>query len=291
MMIVLMLLAGWAGWSYWKLPRAVISEKSPYRAERTVAAMDNPLPVPDGATDITWGKTAMQVFNAQHTQDGTPYTQLEQHRLAGTYFTYEPNGTSRRTAIIDDTASGEQLLINEGEYIAGYRVASIERDRVYLRSGAEERLLMLSFSENNTSDSKQMSASVKNETPVLAENKYAQQIAENRWVLKKETLMAYYNEVLEDPERIASVYISLKPDYNDEQKIEGYNVDMVGEQDFFNAVGLRQGDVIRKVNSMRMVSQTRGEYFLREFVNNRLNAVVIDIERDNVPKKMIYLIR
>jgi len=26
-------------------------------------------------------------------------------------------------------------------------------------------------------------------------------------------------------------------------------------------------------------------------VNNRLSAIVLDIERDNVPKKMIYLVR
>jgi hypothetical protein len=45
------------------------------------------------------------------------------------------------------------------------------------------------------------------------------------------------------------------------------------------------------VNSMHMTSQSRAEFFLGEFVKERLNAVVLDIERDGNPQKIIYLIR
>ena len=44
-------------------------------------------------------------------------------------------------------------------------------------------------------------------------------------------------------------------------------------------MGLQQGDVIRKVNSMN-VSQRRAEFMLAEFVRHNLNAVVIDVDRE-----------
>ncbi len=56
-------------------------------------------------------------------------------------------------------------------------------------------------------------------------------------------------------------------------------------------MGLRDGDVVRKVNSMRMTSQRRAEYFIGEFVQDRLGAVVIDVERDGQPQKLVYLVK
>jgi len=56
-------------------------------------------------------------------------------------------------------------------------------------------------------------------------------------------------------------------------------------------VGLQHGDVVRKVNSMRMTSQRRAEYFIGEFVQGRLGAVVLDIERNGQPTKLVYLIK
>ncbi|MEI7782138.1 MAG: hypothetical protein WCJ18_09475 [Planctomycetota bacterium] len=56
-------------------------------------------------------------------------------------------------------------------------------------------------------------------------------------------------------------------------------------------LAVREGDVVRKVNSMIMTSQKRAEYFIGEFLQNRVSAIVFDIERDNKPQKLIYFIR
>jgi len=221
-----------------------------------------------------------------------PHAINERYRLAGTFITYDNRGKSLRTAIIDDLSSDTQKLIAQNERLDKYLVASIERERVFLKAGAEEAVLTLSFSKERSrpSDTDQEVDSKPSET-IISENRFGKRVAENRWVLSREALTDYYNEMLDDPERIAAIYISLKPDYDQDSKIQGYNLDMVGENEFFEAVGLRQGDIIRKANSMNMSCQARGEYFLREFINNRLGAVVLDIDRENVRKKMIYLIR
>ena len=125
----------------------------------------------------------------------------------------------------------------------------------------------------------------------LEVSKFGKRIAENRWVLNRESLLAYYDEVMDDPERVAALFVSLKPDYDPANQIKGYYLESEGEQEFFRSVGLAEGDVIRKVNSMNMTSQKRAEFFIGEFVKNRMNAIVIDIDREGQAEKLIYLVR
>ncbi len=214
------------------------------------------------------------------------------YRLAGTFFSGDHrNGHVIRAAIIDHLQTGEQLVLQEQMFLQEYQVVSIDRDRIRLKKGDEERVLLIAF-HDRAEGGTPFGSSERNETEQGKDASFmAKQIGENRWILNRKVLMDYYSELLDDPERLASIYISLKPDYNPDKKITGYELDMVGEKTFFKEMGLEQGDRIRKVNSMNMTSQTRGEYFLKEFVNNRLSAIVLDVERDNVLKKMIYLVR
>ena len=228
----------------------------------------------------------------QSTMEASDSGLNERYRLAGTFF----SGDHRtdhviRAAIIDHLQTGEQLVLQEQMFLNEYQVVSVERDRVKLKKGNEEHVLLIAF-HDRAEKGIPLSSSDRSETEQEKDDSVmAKQIGENRWILNRKMLMNYYSELLDDPERLASIYISLKPDYNPDKKITGYELDMVGEKTFFKEMGLEQGDHIRKVNSMNMTSQTRGEYFLKEFVNNRLSAIVLDVERDNVPKKMIYLVR
>jgi type II secretory pathway component PulC len=217
-------------------------------------------------------------------------------RLAGTFFAFSDAaaaGTFSK-AILDDLAKKEQRLVAEGETIEDAQVVRILRDRIVLRSGGQEEELWLSFSDAapgaRPATGAVAAARAPAEMPALEVNRFGKRVGETRWVLSREALMSYYQELLDDPERLAAVYVSMKPEYKD-GAIAGYDLDVAGEADFFKAAGMLQGDVVRKVNSMNMTSQNRAEYFIREFVNNRVSAVVLDIERGGQPKKLIYLIR
>ena len=120
--------------------------------------------------------------------------------------------------------------------------------------------------------------------------RFGKRTGERRWVLERSEVLRYYQELLNNPDRLAKVFESLKPVYQT-GKIAGYSLDVEGEGEVFRAFGLKQGDVIRQVNSMPMISQSRAEYFINELVKNRVNGFVIDIEREAKPEKMIYLIR
>jgi len=220
-------------------------------------------------------------------------------RLAGTFFVFaEPGSTNSGycKAIVDDLEKKQQCIVKEGDLLDAVAVLRILHERIVLRDGDREEELLLGFGTNamamvttTTSNRVAGSGAVGQET-VLESNKFGKRVGENRWVISRETLMDYYRELRDDPERTAALFASMKPDYQNEA-INGYRVDMEGEKDFFGAVGLHDGDVVRKVNSMNMTSQARAEYFIREFVSDRVNAIVLDIERDNQPQKLIYMIR
>lgn len=223
----------------------------------------------------------------------------ERFRLAGTFFLYgddaDGQGGERRRAIVDDLAERKQLIVSEEQDIAGYTVTRIEPDRIRLRRDGIEHELLLSFSAVSAaaaSPASERSADAVSmeDMPAIESTRFGKRVGENRWVIRREELLRYYAELLDDPERIANVYASLKPKYED-NAIAGYVLNTEGEGDFFRAIGLQEGDVIRRVNSMRMVSQRRAEYFISEFMKNRVSALVFDIERGEQAEKLIYLIR
>ena len=253
-------------------------------------------PAPAPVTGAVW-----QVFmNPQ--PSGTSVTAgplANRFRLAGTFFLYAPEGEtteSQRRAIVDDLQKSQQSIVTEGDALEEYRVQNVYPDRIVLRTGGIDYTLALSFSEAGPAASTPPATTGETavvsmeDMPALESSRFGKRVGENRWVFKREELLKYYQEVLDEPERIAKVYLSLKPDYQGES-IEGYRLASEGEADFFKAVGLQEGDTIRKVNSMRMVSQRRAEYFLSEFLKNRVSALVLDVEREGKPEKMIYLIR
>ena len=213
-------------------------------------------------------------------------------RLAGTFFQYGRSGEDARRAILDHVSAGRQVLVSEGDRIGNTEVVRIFHNRVVLRENSRERELWLSFSRAATTphDDGQGQKDGAEAGAAIETSRFGKRAAERRWVFRRDALLEYYNELLEDPMRLSTVFASLKPVY-EQNKIGGYYLDVEGEEDFFNSVGLRQGDIVRKVNSMNMTSQRRAEYFIREFVDSRINAFVLDVERGNKPEKLVYLVR
>ena len=219
------------------------------------------------------------------------------YRLAGTFFVYDDTGGEHGgcKAIIDHIVKKEQYLVGEGDQFENVDVVRIFRDHILLRSQGQEEELWLSFTGETRPDTPAAQASsnavvTMDNAPALESNRFGKRVGDTRWVLKRDELMRYYQELMDDPERLAALFISMKPDYQ-ENAIAGYNIDMVGEKDFFKNMGLANGDVVRRVNSMKMTSQARAEYFIGEFMKNRVNAFVLDIEREGQPKKLIYMVR
>lgn len=220
--------------------------------------------------------------------------QPHRFRLAGTFFSVGAGAEEKRKAILDDAQTKTQSIVGQGEDLAGWTVEEVGADRAVLVRGAERLVLKLGFADPKDLPAPALAAAgsvpLDPAEKILEETPFGRRVGDTRWVLSRAAVMNYYQELLDNPDRIAALYMSLKPEYKNDD-IAGYRLNQEGERDFFRAMGLKEGDVVRKVNAMNMTSQARAEYFISEFVKNRMNAVVIDIERDGKPQKMIYLAR
>jgi len=121
--------------------------------------------------------------------------------------------------------------------------------------------------------------------------RFGKQVGRNNWLFQRDALMAYYEDLMNHPQRLLQVFDSMRPIYNDKGGITGYELNIEGEEEFFSAVGFREGDIVRRVNSLPMTNRNRAEAFIRQFVESDLNVFVFDIEREGRPQRLVYRIR
>ena len=219
------------------------------------------------------------------------------YRLAGAFLVLTGEDRAEgapRCAILDDLQDRQQHLAMEGEWVGSVRVVRVESDHVVLSDGEREETILLAAGTLPGNEERPASAGAPApEAPAILEtNRFGHRIGETRWEVRREAVLQYYQEMMDNPERLAGLFLAMKADRDAEGRIDGYQLDMTfGEKDFYSQVGFQHGDVVRKANSMRMTSQRRAEYFIGEFVQGRLDTVVIDIERNGEPKKLIYLVK
>lgn len=217
------------------------------------------------------------------------------YRLAGVFLILtdpEEFNPQNRCAILDDRESQQQILAAEGEAVGSVRVKRVASDHVVLSDGDHQEAIYLAAGTLPGSGPAGSAAPAEEGLQILESNRFGNRVGDARWEFSREAVLGYYQEMLDNPERLAALFLAMEADRDEAGKVAGYRLNMdVGEREFYTQVGLQQGDVIRKVNSMRMTSQRRAEFFIGEFVQGRLGAVVLDIERNGEAKKLIYLIK
>ncbi len=217
------------------------------------------------------------------------------YRLAGVFLILSEEGRTggeNRCAILDERSTGQQWLAIEGEWIGPVRVVRVEPDFVVLSDGEREETVVLAAGTLPGRERGAVGTAPADAPVVLETNRFGNRIGETRWEFNRQAVLDYYQEMMDNPERLASLFLAMEADRDEEGRVAGYRLNMEsGENEFYAQVGFQNGDVIRRVNSMRMTSQRRAEYFIGEFVQDRLGAVVIDIERNGEPKKLVYLVQ
>lgn len=261
-----------------------------------------PAAVPASAEPFRWPAMEAADWNvfrsdAAPAAGGAAGALAARYRLAGVFLVLsddeDRSAPEHRCAILDDLRNQQQHLALEGENLDEVRVVRVESDHVVLSDGAREEAIYLAAGTLPGAETagERPAATVPPPT-VLESNRFGNRIGETRWEFSRQAVLEYYQEMMDNPERLASLFLAMEADRDQEGKVAGYRLNTsVGEKEFYTQVGLRDGDVVRKVNSMRMTSQRRAEYFIGEFVQGRLGAVVLDIERDGKPQKLVYLVK
>ena len=216
-------------------------------------------------------------------------------RLVGTFFEYAEIGTnSLRHAVLADLHGGHQAIVVEGEQFDSYTVIQIQRDAVSVErlSDRSRYLLRLASPDSaNVAGKGGQSTGMGDGSRVASTMSFGGQIATNHWVLNRQELMNYYQELRDNPDRLLKVFDTMKPLRDEAGKITGYTVGIEGEKEFFDAVGLREGDVVRKTNGRPMTNRRLAERFIASGVKGDASAFVLEVERNGAMEKLTYQIR
>jgi len=218
---------------------------------------------------------------------------LAEYRFVGTFFTYgaDDAGAQWRRGVLSYLPSQQQDIVTEGSVLAGATVVELYEDRMVLEKDGVTGTLMLGRTSGDLRIPLQDAPAP---LPVKdpADNRFGKQTGDGVWSIEKQALADYYQELLDAPERLLQVFDSMRPLYGEDgSSIEGYQLQAVGEREFFESVGFREGDVVRRVNSLDMTNRGRAEFFIKQVVEDRLSAIVIDIERDGARKRLVYQLR
>lgn len=214
----------------------------------------------------------------------------DRYRLAGT-FSIEGAGEPKRKAIVDDTSRRDQFIAGEGEALADITIEKIFVDHIIIRTASGTRELWVEFGLPLACAAATAATSAVAAATSGTNRFGCVQVADSRWRFSRKPILDYYQELLDEPDRMVAVFDTMKPVRDEKNKITGYVVGLEGEKDFFAAVGLNQGDIVRSVNSMPMTNRRRAEAFIDQFLRDQLNAVVLEVERSGKIIKQVYQVQ
>ncbi|MEI6970918.1 MAG: hypothetical protein WCL44_05315 [bacterium] len=228
----------------------------------------------------------------------------ERFRLAG-IFCWSPgdsNGNETvRKAIIDNVQLKpvKETVAVEGDTLDGVVVARILDKSVILRDGAIEHEIFLAYSGSATGTVESAAAAAgivaAAGQQILSTNRFGAYVGENRWIMSRDGLLGYVEELLQSPARVDKLFDSMVAVYetNDRGRriITAHQLKTVGEKDFYEAVGLKEGDIVLKVNTEPVTSKRRAVKWIEDFRTGKESAFVLDIERNGNPMRLEYMIR
>lgn len=214
----------------------------------------------------------------------------ERYRLVGVLL--HADTSAKSTAFIEEKATGRQRRLRVGDELeASVKVKTIASAEVWVVGpNGEERLVR----EGHGAASASVAAASSRGGAVEGDGEGrlvrfgGTRTGTNTWSFSRGAIMDYYQELLDRPERLVKVFDSLAPIYDSARQIEGYRVTIAGEADFFAAVGLHEGDIVRAVNSIEMTNRRRAENLIRRFAQDDLDLVIIELERAGRRIKQFY---
>lgn len=213
----------------------------------------------------------------------------ERYRLVGVLLNAVEHAQS--TAFIEEKATGRQRRLREGDFLEPQvTIRTIDSAEVWVLGPDGEECLVREGRQPSVSTPGPPSLAALDEARSGNRLKRfgGERKGTNSWAFSRAAILDYYQELLDRPERLVKVFDSLAPVYNDARAIEGYRVAIAGEAEFFAAVGLRQGDIVRSVNSIEMTNRRRAENLIRRFTQNDLDLVIIELDRDGRRFKQFY---
>jgi general secretion pathway protein C len=185
-------------------------------------------------------------------------------------------------AVIEDRETGRQELYRVGDTVAGARVAAIDWDRVTLAHQGGESVLELS-PPATAADEETPAPPADDVRPVATGDERIRRTSENAFVVDRREIAGAVDNMsglLTQLRAVAEVR---------DGRPAGFRLFQIKAGSLFARLGLRDGDVVQRVNGTTVAEPSALLAFL-----SRLGAeprVALDIVRGDAPRTLVYDLR
>ncbi|MCS7180385.1 MAG: hypothetical protein NZ891_03435 [bacterium] len=196
---------------------------------------------------------------------------------------YFPQGNS--FAIIKDKKTNNENIYKEEEKVGESKIIKILKDKVIFEYDGKNISLNLENKSTNTplviskeETSKVVISSPKVENPNFPEEVISMNVDFNKTV----------NSLINDQKLIEN--LNLLPNVK-EGRVEGFKISNLPENSLLYQYGLRNGDIIRRVNGILIDSVATGLKVYTQIKNSNTDIVTIEVLRENRPILLTYRLR
>lgn len=186
-------------------------------------------------------------------------------------------------AIFEEVSSKKQEIFKENEQVFGIGVLKdVAKDKAYIIAGNRKVSFDIPVYRGI---SLHVDGPVKNPVfvPPPPQTIMSQKIGEREWIIDQRAL----TKTLEDMGKVLTD-ARLLP-YKEGDKVIGFSVSEIKSEGIFNLIGLRNGDILLRVNNYEIDSPEKGVQLLTGIKGE--SNVTLDIIRDGQKMNMRYQIR
>ncbi|MGH7899182.1 MAG: type II secretion system protein GspC [Candidatus Binatia bacterium] len=211
------------------------------------------------------------IFNPQRAAEPEPVAQVPdlKAKLIGT----APGTGIDSFAIIEDQNAKNQELYRIGDKVQNRTLTKVEWDRVTLKIGAREEVLKIV--EPNAKPGTAPA-------PVVSNTGIEKQ-GDNEFVVER----AEVDKAMENLNQLFT-QIRAVPHFQD-GKASGFRLFAIRQDSIFEKIGLKNGDIISRINGNELTDPARAMSMIQELRNE--GQITVDLTRDRQPTSLTYEIR
>lgn len=183
-------------------------------------------------------------------------------------------------AIVEKSSGKEQQVVGVGEEIDGAELKEVGWRRAVLRRGGTDELLVVPADLAVEAAKKTASRSSKGASTT---DSNIQEIGDDRWMVAQA-------EVEHQLQNLGTLFTQMRavPNMKD-GAADGFRVFAIRRNSLFQKLGLKNNDVVQRVNGMDLNNPARAMGLLEELKGE--TRLTVDVMRDGEPRTLTYEIR
>ncbi len=188
-----------------------------------------------------------------------------------------------RYGIVENQKEKEQTLVRLGEELDGAEVVEVGWRKLVLRRGPKEELLTVPPDLGVSKSSNKKTRKTKAAARKGSEDSKVRKLGDDRFLIGRD-------EVNHQLENLSSLFTQMRavPSMKDGET-QGFRVFAIRRGSLFQQLGLRNNDVVQRINGMELTDPTRAMGLFEELKGE--TRLSVDVLRGGEPRTLSYEIR